>query len=104
MPSGHDQLTGSDDFQDAEFGQHVHKRVQLFGVACDLDDEAVLGEVDGLGLEMAHQLENLRPGDRIGLQPDVEALITEEDRANSIDSQLNRAIEFLQNEEYAAEK
>jgi hypothetical protein len=33
--------------------------------------------------------------------PDIEVLITEEDRAAGRDPQLQRAISFLQNEEYA---
>jgi carboxyl-terminal processing protease len=39
--------------------------------------------------------------DGIGLVPDIEVLITEEDRAAGRDPQLQRAISFLQNEEYA---
>jgi carboxyl-terminal processing protease len=37
--------------------------------------------------------------DGIGLTPDVEALISEEDRANGRDSQLEQAVNFLQSEE-----
>lgn len=37
--------------------------------------------------------------DGVGLQPDVEVLITEEDRANEHDPQLARAISYLQNGE-----
>lgn len=39
--------------------------------------------------------------DGIGLAPDIEVLITEDDRAAGRDAQLERAISFLQNEEYA---
>jgi carboxyl-terminal processing protease len=39
--------------------------------------------------------------DGIGLAPDIEVLITEEDRTAGRDTQLERAISFLQNEEYA---
>jgi len=39
--------------------------------------------------------------DGTGLQPDIESLFTEDDRANGRDPQLERAIEFLQNREYA---
>jgi carboxyl-terminal processing protease len=39
--------------------------------------------------------------DQVGLKPDIEVLITEEDRAAGRDPQLERAIEFLQNGEYA---
>lgn len=42
--------------------------------------------------------------DGVGLNPDLEVLITEEDRTNGVDPQLVRAIEFLQNEEYATSK
>jgi carboxyl-terminal processing protease len=42
--------------------------------------------------------------DRVGLSPDVEVLITEEDRAAGRDPQLERAISFLQNGEYAEYK
>jgi carboxyl-terminal processing protease len=35
--------------------------------------------------------------DGTGLKPDIEVLVTEEDRANNRDPQLERAIEFLQN-------
>ncbi len=39
--------------------------------------------------------------DGAGLVPDVEVLFSEEDHANQRDPQLERAIEFLQNKEYA---
>jgi carboxyl-terminal processing protease len=39
--------------------------------------------------------------DQVGLSPDIEVLITEEDRAAGRDPQLERAISFLQNGEYA---
>jgi carboxyl-terminal processing protease len=39
--------------------------------------------------------------DQVGLKPDIEVLITEEDRTAGRDPQLERAIEFLQNGEYA---
>jgi carboxyl-terminal processing protease len=39
--------------------------------------------------------------DGIGLTPEVEVLVTEEDRAAGRDAQLERAISFLQNKEYA---
>ncbi|GAB4441212.1 MAG: S41 family peptidase [Anaerolineae bacterium] len=39
--------------------------------------------------------------DGAGLAPDVEVLFTEEDHANQRDPQLERAIEYLQNKEYA---
>jgi len=39
--------------------------------------------------------------DQVGLKPDIEVLITEEDRAAGRDPQLERAVEFLQNGEYA---
>lgn len=39
--------------------------------------------------------------DGSGLTPNVEILFTEEDHANQRDPQLDRAIEFLQNKEYA---
>lgn len=42
--------------------------------------------------------------DGVGLKPELEVLITEEDRASGVDPQLARAIEFLQNEEYATSK
>jgi carboxyl-terminal processing protease len=42
--------------------------------------------------------------DQVGLKPDIEVLITEEDRAAERDSQLERAIQFLQNGEYAEYK
>ncbi len=37
--------------------------------------------------------------DGVGLIPDIEVLISEDDRANGLDSQLERAISFLQNGE-----
>jgi carboxyl-terminal processing protease len=39
--------------------------------------------------------------DGIGLAPDVEVLFSEEDHSNGSDPQLERAISFLQNKEYA---
>ncbi len=42
--------------------------------------------------------------DGIGLTPDVEILFSEEDHATGNDPQLKRAIEYLQNEEYAGLK
>lgn len=42
--------------------------------------------------------------DGTGLSPDVEVLFTEEDHASGNDPQLNRAVSFLQNKEYAFEK
>ena len=39
--------------------------------------------------------------DGVGLKPDVEVLFSEEDHQTGRDPQLERAISFLQNEEYA---
>ncbi len=42
--------------------------------------------------------------DGTGLKPDVEVLFSEDDHANNRDPQLARAIQFLQNKEYAHDK
>jgi carboxyl-terminal processing protease len=39
--------------------------------------------------------------DGTGLKPDIEVLFTEDDHANGVDPQLRRAIDFLENKEYA---